>query len=89
MWKRKKFQQTTLLVEGIRCNHCESSIKLALSNIPGVRRVKITKREQVIIEFDTDEKVSEHLLVSAIQKVGYQLKNNSEIEQDNSRQETF
>jgi copper chaperone CopZ len=80
MWRRKNFPQTTLLVKGIRCNHCESNIKLALSKISGVRRVKISKREQVMIEFDTDEMVSHHRLVSAIQNVGYQLKSISDAE---------
>ena len=72
---RKKRLQTTLSVAGIRCNHCESSIKIALGKIPGVKRVKVSKREQVMIEFDAAENVSHHQIVSIIEEAGYQVKN--------------
>ena len=70
---RKKRLQTTLSVAGIRCNHCESSIKLALSKIPGVKRVKVFKRERVMIEFDAASQVSERELAAIIESTGYRV----------------
>jgi cation transport ATPase len=80
IWRRQKLQQTTLVVEGIRCNHCETSIKFSPSKIPGVKRVRIHKRRQMMIEFDPDELVSHQLLVIAIQKTGYQIEKISDID---------
>ena len=70
---RKKRSQITLSVAGIRCNHCESSIKLALGKTPGVRRVQISKREQVVVEFDPTSQVSGGELISIIEKAGYRV----------------
>ena len=70
---RNKRSQITFLVDGIRCNHCESSIKLALSKVPGVKRVKVRKRRQVVIELDIDHKTSRLDLEAAIENAGYWL----------------
>lgn len=70
---RNKRSQTTFSVDGIRCNHCESSIKLALSKVPGVKRVKVRNRKKVVIEFDIDHKISCLDLAAAIENAGYRL----------------
>ena len=70
---RKKRPQTTLFVDGIRCNHCESSVKLALAKVPGVKRVKVRKRKQVVIELDANHPPSNLDLATAIKNAGYRL----------------
>jgi copper chaperone CopZ len=60
-------------VDGIRCNHCESSIKLALHKVAGVKRVKIRKRKQVVIELDANHPPSILDLATAIENAGYRL----------------
>ena len=70
---RNKRSQTTFSVDGIRCNHCESSIKLALAKVPGVKRVKVHKRKQVVIELDANHLPSNLDLVTAIENAGYRL----------------
>ena len=37
---RKKRSQIIFSVDGIRCNHCEGSIKLALRKVAGVKQVE-------------------------------------------------
>ena len=63
----------TLSVDGIRCNHCESSIKLALAKIPGVKRVKVRKRKLIVIELDANHPTSKLDLATAIENAGYRL----------------
>ena len=70
---RNKRPQTTLFVDGIRCNHCESSIKLALAKFPGVKRVKIRKRKLVVIELDANHPTTKLDLATAIENAGYRL----------------
>ena len=70
---KKKSSQTTFSVDGIRCNHCESSIKLALSKVSGVKRVKIRKRKFVMIEWDANHPPLHHDLAAAIEKAEYRL----------------
>lgn len=71
--KRKNLHQTTLLVKGIRCNHCESSIKIALKKIPGVKRVRVQKRRQVVIDFELPDEIAHPQFVSAIKNAGYDI----------------
>lgn len=71
---RKTPPHTTFSVDGIRCNHCESSIKLALSKVPGVKRVKVHKRKQVVIELDVNHTTTDADLAAAIENAGYRLR---------------
>ena len=70
---RKTPPQITFTVDGIRCNHCESSIKLVLGKVPGVNRVKVRKRKLVVIELDANHIPSNLDLATAIEKAGYRL----------------
>ena len=70
---RKTPPLASFTVDGIRCNHCESSIKLALAKVPGVKRVKIRKRKQVLIELDAKHPPSNFDLAIAIENAGYRL----------------
>jgi copper chaperone CopZ len=65
--------RTTFTVDGIRCNHCESNIKLALSKVPGVKRVKVRKRKLVVIDLEVNHTISNLDLAAAIEDAGYQL----------------
>jgi copper chaperone CopZ len=60
------------MVGGIRCNHCESNIKLELGKISGVKRVKISKRRVVTIEFEGTT-YSDHEFETAIKSLGYKI----------------
>lgn len=71
IWPRKNRSQITISVEGIRCNHCESTVRLALVKISGVQRVKIRQRKQVIIEFDPAELIDRSVLNATIENAGY------------------
>jgi len=71
IWSRKKHSQITIPVAGIRCNHCESSIKLVLGKISGVGRVKIRLRKYVIIEYDPEKEIDQFELTTAIENAGY------------------
>ena len=73
IFSKTKSSQTTFFVDGIRCNHCESNIKLALSKVPGVMRVKVLKRKQVVIELDVNLQTSHLDLAAAIENAGYRL----------------
>ena len=70
---QKKWAQTIITVDGIRCNHCESIIKIALGKIPSVKRIKISKRKQVMIEFDPADQNIHEQIVTTIQNAGYQV----------------
>jgi copper chaperone CopZ len=71
IWSRNKHFQITIPVAGIRCNHCESSIKLALGKISGVGRVKIRQRKYVVVKFDSEKEIDLSELTTAIENTGY------------------
>lgn len=71
IWRREKGPQFTFEVEGMRCGNCESNVKIALRKILGVRKVKIIKRRQVIVDLQPNKPISKTDLITAIENAGY------------------
>lgn len=69
----KKSNTITLVVEGMRCTQCEATIKIALQKVPGVKRVSIQKRRNVIVEVQADQTDLTPALKKAIEQTGYQV----------------
>lgn len=64
-------RSVTILVEGMHCNMCASSIEKKLKATPGVEEAKVSfERGEAWVKFD-DSKVSEAQLREAINSTGY------------------
>jgi copper chaperone CopZ len=70
-WSREKGKEFTLIVESMHCTNCESSVKIALHKISGVKKIKVRKRKRVMVETDPDHPVARTELISTIQRMGY------------------
>lgn len=70
---RKPGQTLRLAVEGIRCAHCEATVKIVVANLPGVRSVVIRREKQVDVEIAPGETVQRSDLVAVIEKHGYKV----------------
>jgi copper chaperone CopZ len=72
IWSRKKGETLSFIVEGMRCAHCEATIKIALHSVPGVQRVEIRRRKIVRVEVDPGQPIPRAELLAAINRTGYQ-----------------
>jgi copper chaperone CopZ len=70
---RKKGETLTFQVDGIRCAHCEATIKIALRNVPGVQRVDIRYKKQVRVEVAQEKDMLRAELQTAIERSGYKV----------------
>lgn len=60
-----------IIVEGMSCSHCESSVKKAVGALNGVDKVSVALTDKkVTVEFDP-EKVDEKQIFDAIEDQGY------------------
>lgn len=65
--------EKTYVVEGMSCVICKGNVERALSNIDGVKDVKVNLLEnEAIINYD-ENKVNEQILYKAIKDAGYNL----------------
>ncbi|WP_173916888.1 copper ion binding protein [Halobacillus sp. Marseille-Q1614] len=62
--------QTTLMVEGMTCGHCEKAVKGALKEIEGVQEVKV-QLETGKVEVEASDDVSKEVMKDAIEEQGY------------------
>ena len=61
----------TLSVEGMKCDHCRSSVEKALSCIPGVKKVKVDlKSKKATVE--SKEDIAETILIEAVKAAGFE-----------------
>ncbi|WP_251861464.1 cation transporter [Clostridium sp. Marseille-Q2269] len=70
--KKSKGKEIELKVEGMRCAHCELTVKQALEKVEGVRKAKAShfkKKAFVILEEGKDVPIFE--LIHAVKKTGY------------------
>jgi|GEM_PF-741437 len=72
-WFRKSGPVLALTVAGIRCAHCEATVKIALGSLPGVRSVSIRQKKRVEVEIAPGETIQRSDLIAAIEKHGYKV----------------
>lgn len=66
-------KQITLLVPGISCGHCKSSIEGAVASIDGVARVEVSVIERTVdVEYDPAQ-LDLAAIVSAIDDQGFEV----------------
>lgn len=66
-------EKITLHVEGMTCGHCEIAVKDAVRKLPGVKKVKASKRKkEAEVEFD-EASVTQEQIVEAISDTGYRV----------------
>lgn len=64
-------KSVTIRVEGMKCNHCSSSIAKALKATDGVEKVEIShEKGEAVIQYD-DQKVTEAKLREVINGTGF------------------
>jgi len=64
-------KSVTIRVEGLKCNHCSSSIAKALKATDGVEKVEIShEKGEAVIQYD-DQKVTEAKLREVINGTGF------------------
>lgn len=66
-------EKTILRVEGMVCGYCEITIQDAVRKLPGIKKVKASKRKkEVSVEYDQFQ-VSLDQIRQAIYNTGYKL----------------
>jgi copper ion binding protein len=66
-------EKITLRVEGMSCGHCEIAIQDAVRRLPGIKKVKASKRKkEVVAEFDAALATTE-AIAGAINGTGYRV----------------
>ena len=66
-------KQITLLVPGISCGHCKSSIEGAVASMDGVARVEVSVIERTVdVEYDPAQ-LDLAAIVSAIDDQGFEV----------------
>jgi copper chaperone CopZ len=63
----------TLTVDDLRCMQCEATIKIALQKVAGVKRVRIQRRKEVIVEVEALRPGIKEELIQAIEASGYRV----------------
>lgn len=62
-----------LQVEGMSCGHCEIAIQDAVRKLPGIKKVKASKRKkEAAVNYD-DSLVSPEQIIEAINGTGYRV----------------
>lgn len=66
----------TVQVEGMACGHCEITIQEAVRKLPGIKKVKASKRKkQAVVEYD-EAAVDLPRIKAAIAATGYTVVDN-------------
>ncbi|KAA3619376.1 MAG: heavy-metal-associated domain-containing protein [Calditrichaeota bacterium] len=64
----------TIDVQGMTCAGCETSIKMAVKKIAGVKNVEASFSEGTAVVTVNPEKAQEQQIIDAINKIGYTAK---------------
>lgn len=59
-------------VKGMTCNHCVHHVTVALSEVEGVKDVKVSLAEKSVL-VNSEDSVSFETLQSAVEEAGYKL----------------
>jgi len=66
-------EKITLRVEGMACGHCEIAVKDAVRKLPGIKKVKASKRKkEASAEYDPEQVTLEQIR-QAINNTGYRV----------------
>jgi copper chaperone CopZ len=61
-----------IAVYGMRCGHCELTVKHALEELQGVKKVKVRRsRKSALITLEPNRQVSVRDLIAAVNATGY------------------
>ncbi len=69
----KKLNQMNLTVEGMHCNNCAKRVIDAVSNIDGVKKVKVDL-DNHRVEVLSKEEIDHKLVTDTIDNLGYKVK---------------
>ena len=66
-------EELKLRVEGMACGHCEIAVQDAVRKLPGIQKVKASKRrKEAVVQYDAAV-VSPEQIMEAINGTGYQV----------------
>jgi copper chaperone len=66
-------EKLTLKIEGMSCGHCEIAIQDAVRRLPGIQKVKASKRKrEAAVEYDASV-VSAGQIAQAVNDTGYRV----------------
>jgi Cu+-exporting ATPase len=60
----------TVRIEGMMCNHCKMHVEEALSNVKGIKNVKVDLKKGLAI-VDSNSVIDETLIRQAVLDAGY------------------
>jgi copper ion binding protein len=66
-------EKITLQVDGMSCGHCEIAIQDAVRKLPGIQKVKASKRKKEVVTQYDSTLVSEEEIKGAINATGYRV----------------
>jgi len=70
--KRETMMKKEIMIEGMMCQHCQKSVKDALTSLHGVSQVEVNLEEKKAT-VEVDVTVKEESLVKVIENAGYQV----------------
>ncbi len=65
---------TTITVTGMSCDHCASSVRSELTNIPGVTNVDVDLSDGTVT-IGSDAPVETASILAAVEEAGYEVAN--------------
>jgi copper chaperone len=66
-------EKTVLKVDGMSCGHCEIAVQDAVRKLPGIKKVKASKRKkEAVVEYDSGA-VTLAQIRAAISETGYEV----------------
>jgi copper ion binding protein len=66
-------EKLTLKVEGMSCGHCEIAVQDAVRKLPGIKKIKASKRKkEAAVEYDASAVTAEQI-AKVINDTGYQV----------------
>jgi copper chaperone CopZ len=63
----------TLSVEGMACGHCEIAIQDAVRKLPGIKKVKASKRKKEVVTKYDGALVNAEQIIDAVDGTGYKV----------------
>jgi copper chaperone len=64
-------EKLTLRVEGMSCGHCEITVQDAVRKLPGIKKVKASRRKKELVTDYDPAVVSPEQIAAAVKSTGY------------------
>ena len=63
----------TVLVDGMSCEHCETRVREAINDLPGMAAARVSHKKGVVV-INGERTIDEAEICAAIKKAGYMVR---------------